>query len=523
MRRIAVLPALVSVAALAIFAHLLRAFWPYVLDDTFIIFRYAENLAAGHGLTWNPGAPPAEGYTCFLWVLLMAVPHALGIEPLGLARGLGVALTLASLAVTGAFAYRLCEREESGARWLSTSAAVLFHASFYPSAAHAVTGMGTALFTFLFQLLLYVATFAGPRPARVGLLGVPLVGLLLGMTRPEGVLVVALVLFVILARAPLRERRRIALWALALLAAPGALYFAWRVSYYGHFFPLSFYVKVDTDRGFAGADKVLGFLVHVALPLGLLFALGLLRQRRNLLPQLVAVCAFLAFYSYPVHRMGMQWRFLAPAFPFLAVVSACGLPLLIERIASSEVLRTPRRRVIEAAVVLLLLPAVSWGLLRDAPWHIRWARNYAGYLEKTHMALGKKLRSLSTDESPPVLAIHDAGAVPYFSRWTTIDIVGLNEPELAMRGRRDAKYVLSKDPDLVVLASLARGRMKPAHGWAHEHYTESLDQGLQVVRTIGGPYYLLLIARPDSAIAAELRAWEPPNPHPEPVPRPADG
>jgi arabinofuranosyltransferase len=34
-----------------------------LFDDAMISMRYARNLAAGHGLVWNPGAEPVEGYT----------------------------------------------------------------------------------------------------------------------------------------------------------------------------------------------------------------------------------------------------------------------------------------------------------------------------------------------------------------------------------------------------------------------------------------------------------------------------
>jgi hypothetical protein len=38
------------------------------VDDSFIFFRYAENLASGHGFSWNVGEPPVEGHSSFLWL-----------------------------------------------------------------------------------------------------------------------------------------------------------------------------------------------------------------------------------------------------------------------------------------------------------------------------------------------------------------------------------------------------------------------------------------------------------------------
>jgi len=38
-------------------------------EDAYILFRYAENLAAGHGIVFNVGGPRAEGATDFLHLL----------------------------------------------------------------------------------------------------------------------------------------------------------------------------------------------------------------------------------------------------------------------------------------------------------------------------------------------------------------------------------------------------------------------------------------------------------------------
>src|SRR5579859_3990647 len=52
------------------------------LDDQWITFHYARNLARGLGLRWNPGEPPVEGYTCFLWVIVNAVGIRCHVQPL---------------------------------------------------------------------------------------------------------------------------------------------------------------------------------------------------------------------------------------------------------------------------------------------------------------------------------------------------------------------------------------------------------------------------------------------------------
>ena len=46
-----------------------------VTEDAFVSFRYAQNIADGNGPVFNPGER-VEGYTNFLWLVLIALPRA---------------------------------------------------------------------------------------------------------------------------------------------------------------------------------------------------------------------------------------------------------------------------------------------------------------------------------------------------------------------------------------------------------------------------------------------------------------
>lgn len=52
----------------------------WLSDDAFISFRYAQHLAEHGELVYNPGEF-VEGYTNFLWTLLMALGMKAGLEP----------------------------------------------------------------------------------------------------------------------------------------------------------------------------------------------------------------------------------------------------------------------------------------------------------------------------------------------------------------------------------------------------------------------------------------------------------
>src|SRR5436189_992982 len=82
-------------------------------DDAFISFRYAQNLAEGNGLVFNPGER-VEGYTNFLWVLLLAAGDVLGAAPDVAAHGWSLLATVGLWALVAWYAWRAWA---PGERW----------------------------------------------------------------------------------------------------------------------------------------------------------------------------------------------------------------------------------------------------------------------------------------------------------------------------------------------------------------------------------------------------------------------
>ncbi|HET6372478.1 MAG TPA: hypothetical protein VFG76_04175, partial [Candidatus Polarisedimenticolia bacterium] len=74
-------------------------------DDSLIGLRYVKNLVEGHGLAWNPGEAPVEGFSSLGWILLLAafrVSSSEGLERLSIGVGVatGLAVILAAWLVT---------------------------------------------------------------------------------------------------------------------------------------------------------------------------------------------------------------------------------------------------------------------------------------------------------------------------------------------------------------------------------------------------------------------------------------
>ncbi len=211
-------------------------------DDVFITLRYVENWLAGHGIVYNPGER-VEGYTHFLWLLLLAVGGRLGADPLAVALNLGLLSLVGVLALYVWQSWRIQRRH---LRWAFpvTALALALHFHFRE---WATGGLETMFFTLLVSAL--PAVLFGVRWSRRRRLWVA--GLLhaaLFLTRPDGALFALLVNGLLVAEWWLRQRpwRRV-VTDLVVLNVPTALivlpYLAWKVSYYGDVFPNTYYAK----------------------------------------------------------------------------------------------------------------------------------------------------------------------------------------------------------------------------------------------------------------------------------------
>ncbi|HEX3128588.1 MAG TPA: hypothetical protein VH394_14750, partial [Thermoanaerobaculia bacterium] len=158
----------------------------FPLDDSWIHLQFARNLAAGQGLSYNPGEL-VTGSTAPLWTALLAPLFLLPGSVVAWTKLLGIAFHLAGVAV----AWRL-GRELGLGRGLAGLAAILMLTTSW-LVWSALSGMEIPLFIFLSLsgILLHLREREQPeRPP----LAVPILAVA-ALARPEGLLLVVLALF----------------------------------------------------------------------------------------------------------------------------------------------------------------------------------------------------------------------------------------------------------------------------------------------------------------------------------------
>ncbi len=326
MRRAPLYWSIVILAAAMAFAHAWSLRW--TCDDAFISFRYAQNLADGHGLVFNldPAEAPVEGYTNFAWNMWLALGAAIGFAGDGLESWSIFWGCLAHAATVWLLGY-IGWRNSRGAAAVPIAAPA--YAASYSAASLAPAGLETAMFVLLglFMWLLTVERRCGRQLWILGFLAA-----LAAMTRSDGAILVASAGSMVLYDA-LRARslRIVVAYAAPIVLVMGP-YLLWRHSFYGLWVPITYYAKsVDAPNLMQGLDYVLeyGKCYSMALvPAAIALLVGPLR-RSSMLATVdpwagrrarVALLVFaLPYIAYVVWVGGdfMFGRFLLPVTPLL--------------------------------------------------------------------------------------------------------------------------------------------------------------------------------------------------------------
>ena len=418
-------------------AHVL--WMSFLCDDAFIAFRYAANLADGHGLVYQPGER-VEGFTNLLWVLIGAAGARLGLPPERLAVPLGAGIALLGLAV-------LLERRRRAGRGFAIPGVLL--AACPGWAAWATGGLETALFTTLVTLA-YLALVeeseavdaeGGPGRGR----GLTIHGALLGaavLTRPEGTLFAVTTAAWLVARGPRDgvRLRQLAGWA-GLWLVPLAALEIGRLAYYGRWLPNTYAAKAHGLALIGSGATYLGFAalrMHLWIPAAGILVAGLARGRRPRgeepdergwrEPKVSLALATALPYLIHVAIAGGDFmdgfRFVVPVLPMLFVVAG-------------EMLEGFARRGRLAAIVTasLLLAYVGLGIETSRDSRRLWTRHgldSIGLLRRyvdDWSALGRHLATIAGPSD--TLATAAAGCVPYYSGLTTLDQHGLTAVDLS--------------------------------------------------------------------------------------------
>ena len=429
-----------------------------LFDDAMVSMRYARNLAHGDGLVWNPGEAPVEGYTNFLWTLVLAALHAAkipeGLVPLAVII-VGGALLIATVRSTSLLAGQLFGGSAAPA------IAGILTAIYYPLLFWTLRGLEVGLLAFL--VIEATRTLLRTEELSLGtarLRWAILLGLAL-LTRTDAMIPVAILLGWGFWNGGPVVRRSIVLPAALVCAGVLAAHTAFRLAYYGDVLPNTYYLKMTGRPVFERVREgaiAFGALARVHLwPLLGIVVAGVATDRslrRNRGAQLLAALfAGQAFYSIFAGGDSWEWmdfsnRFLCIALPGMFVLAGAS----IDALARQASRRIPQPTMVAGLTILLA------ALLNVSPMRI-WLVEGAFHVsdDARMVRFARELRACTKEDA--TVAVVWAGTVPYHVHRTCIDLLGKN--------------------DRVVAHGPAVGRYQPGHDkWNARHSIAELHPDL---------------------------------------------
>lgn len=405
-------------------------------EDAAMLFRYADNVAAGHGIVWNPGEPPVDGATDMLFMLLLG-----GFKTLGLPSDHSALLvnSLSLIALTVMVFVFSVSRGLDRRLALVASSFILFG----PAITYVQAGFAAPTFALAVGACSWLAVRLLERcVASDGwVMGAAIT--VAGLIRPEGFLVggfICIAVYVVGGRRILPPLLRTA--ALVTLAA--FAFVAWRYNYFGHPLPNPYYRKGAGQLHWDGFLSAANFILRAAAPiLGILLAgTALPRLRRQSVAVLIAVGLSTAMWVFLSDEMNFNNRFQYPVVVLALFMTLPVVSPLWKDVSENRVYITGRTAGSITAAVLLA-NVWSWSFFRyshspSEPW--------------PHAAIA---RVLSTFRAPHrVVLTTEAGFICWKSGWTCIDAWGLNDARVARDGFLNETDIAALTPDVIVVHAL---------------------------------------------------------------------
>jgi len=395
------------------------------IDDAYISFRYACNFAQGNGLVFNVGER-VEGYSNFLWVILLSIGSRTGLELPLFAKWTGVFFTLLSILFC-LFILRRGSNRSSVHFWRESFTLSILILSF-PSILYWTSGaLETPLFMFSLVFAAWCVT-SNNQPASSAL--IKGVGMILpALVRFDGIIFSVILVFFVFAQYKKGASLRTIILPILFCIIVVGTYHIWRIEYYGSFLPNTVISKGSTGfwrllRG--GVSYMVDFITVNNIPVFFIpvlfvwiFRLGFSRMEQLLI-------SFVLFYGgFIVTVRGdcmIGHRYATPLLLpiiLLAILSARRFP--------SELIGQRQSKFSVAFLVIpLILATVHFMGYYTRDFHKRykwyWGQDYRAI---AHYLNAKKLENAS-------LAISEIGIPSYFFRGDIIDVWGIADKTVAL-------------------------------------------------------------------------------------------
>lgn len=411
------------------------------LDDSWIHVQFARTIFEGTPWEYSPGVP-STGSTSPLWSIILSPIFFFTNEQFGIVWGvylISIVFFTGSTYFVGRIVTNYTGHFVFGL--VSMIAFVLIPRNAWLM----LSGMETPLFVFILLLSIWMLD---KEEMKYDLL----LGVVAGfafLSRPEGAIIVLCIpiRLIMLGVRGKATRQRLGLFILSgifavLVVSPWILHC---ISTTGYPLPDTFYAKVHTPTEFeiSAWDEWWVLFVNQMpyIPAAVFLGVVLIVKGKPFAWILPVVLTVLYRLSTPYASLINNARYLVPIFDLFVVV-AIASGAIVFKLVMTTILKVKDQVSVNGSIVLILLFIVITPMLPHFVWQ---ATNYgkaAGNINDMQVHIGYWL----DENTPPdaVFAIHDAGALRFFSGRSVIDFGGLVTPDiihLNMTNREKMQYL----------------------------------------------------------------------------------
>jgi len=501
----------------------------FLIDDAWITFKYARNLAAGEGLTWEPAASiRTEGYSNLLEVLYIAAAMKMGLPPSIVAQTVGVLATTITILGLYFFIVKITQN-----RWMAVIP-LAFYVIHPFTAVHTWSGLETQFFVALNALILISFWLAlresSPNDKKYPELWpviVTVLSILVTITRTEGVSIglLAMILGLFFSW---RMNRKLWLWGTGLYCGFLISYNLWRWLYFGTLLTGPALVKLSTNlmpgkiaslefisggRDFLRASP-LGLFTLILFPAGLYWvwaqtranrSLDTNQQRPVLLLAILQLLALSAIYS----RTNMIQNFASRFY-----VQSSAQQILIIGIALSGLYRgwkkfllSPAKNRLPGFLFILCTCLLFWTALRWFGDLKNLTRSQERFITEYNIQQAAALKIAEVLQIHAIglpnewlVTVVDSGILPYYSPAKTLGGDGLTDgnlsglvPPVGEKASYYATYIFKHNPAIFVIEIYPGDELDPHHEALVCHPKFNNYEFISgVKRTIGNTYNIYL-------------------------------
>jgi len=412
----------------------------FTQDDAFISYRYVKNFINGHGLVFNPGER-VEGYTNFLWIIILSIFARLGLDMIMVSKILGVLAGATTLFLIYQISLNIFKKRD----WLFPLFAPLLLASNSAFAYWSISGLETAFFvmTVLLAVYFYLTN------ERLMIIS----SALSTLVRPEGVLVFGIIiLHKFFFKKDKLKNCLFSILGFILLLLPFLIF---KIYYYGNLLPNPFYAKTGFSLEYvkAGLAYFWLFLKHYGL-WGVLYLIPIpFYKELEVKGKLVILIVYI--YTLYIIIIGgdvlQAHRFFLPLLPFLYLLFSFALMKLSLMLKNRVI---PIFVVIAFSFLTFFVPR-NWIMsVRSA--EIGLSSKMSKYAQGLRQSFGTNF----------TLAMTTIGVISYLTDAKVIDMLGLTDPYVAKHPEKipgllstwkekkfNTQYLLSRNPDVIMFST----------------------------------------------------------------------